>query len=104
MDSGSYEFLSVEVRNGVAIATMTHPDYDHSERREWLQLLTDVAGDEDLRVLIITGWGNPRRGSAPGAFEDFEPFPYYDRAAHSVRAFLDLDKPVIMALDGDPGV
>jgi len=54
---------------------------------------------------VLTGWGHPARGRPPGAFEDFDAFTYYDRARQApVRAFLDLDKPVIMALDGTPGV
>ena len=105
MDPSSYSFLSIEIEGGVATATMTHPDYDHHEREEWPRLIADVAADEDVRVLVLTGWGKPARGRAPGAFEDFDAFTYYDRAVRApIRAFLDLDKPVVMALDGNPGV
>lgn len=106
MDTTSYRFLNVTVsEDGIAVATMTHPDYDHTEREEWPQLIADVDADASVHVLVVTGWGNPRRGLPKGAFEDFDPYLYYNRAARQpVKAFLDLDKPVVMALDGEPGV
>jgi enoyl-CoA hydratase/carnithine racemase len=105
MDLSSFSFLRVEVRDGVAFATMTHPDYDHEEREEWTRLIAGVDEDDDINVLLITGWGNPKRGRKPGDFDDFDAFKYYDRAVKQpVKALLDLDKPVVMAVDGNPGV
>jgi enoyl-CoA hydratase len=105
VDPKSYSFLNIEVRDGIVFATMTHPDYSHDEREEWPRLIADVAADDDARVLVITGWGNPKQGRKPGAFEDFDSFKYYDRARQQpVKALLDLDKPVVMAMDGNPGV
>ena len=84
---------------------MTHPDPDHGERDEWPRLIADVGADDDVRVLVLTGWSTPRRGPRPDDFDDFDAFRYYDRARQApVMALLNLDKPVVVALDGDPGV
>lgn len=104
MRADDYSWLNIELGNGVAVATMSHPDPTAAQREEYDRLLHDVAEDDDVRTLVLTGWSSPRQGPQPGEYEDFTPFSYYDRAGKLVRKFLDLDKPVIMALDGDPGV
>jgi enoyl-CoA hydratase len=105
MDTSGYLFLEVEVRDHVAIATMSHPDYSHAERVDWTRLIDAVKGDDDVRSLVITGWGRPRRGPAPDAFKDFDAFKYYERERlRPVPEFLELDKPVVMAIDGNPDV
>lgn len=104
MKPEDYSFLSIEVDGGVAVATMSHPDPGRDEREEWDRLIADAKSDPEVRTVVITGWSNPPRGPKPGDYEDFTPFGYYDRAGQLVRDFLDLDKPVVMALDGNPGV
>jgi enoyl-CoA hydratase/carnithine racemase len=105
METSGYLFLDVKVHDGVAVATMTHPDFGHDEIVDWTRLINDVKADDEVRALVVTGWGNPKRGPVAGAFEDFDAFKYYERARlQPLGAFIDLDKPVVMALDGDPGV
>ena len=104
MRPDDYTWMTIEIDGGVAVATMSHPDPTKAEREEYDRLIRDVASDDAVRTLVLTGWSNPRQGPQPGEYEDFTPFGYYDRAGKLVRMFLDLDKPVIMALDGDPGV
>lgn len=104
MDPKAYSFLDVEVRDNVAFVTMTHPDYDHQERTEIPRMIADVEGDSEVHVLLFSGWGNPRRGRKPGDFDDFNGYRYWARArAEPVRAFQDLDKPVVMAVEGEVG-
>lgn len=106
--SGRYDgfsFLRIRAEEGLVHAELTHPDYDHDEREEWGRLFAAVADDRDCRVLVLSGWGNPRRGYSPGMFEDFDAFSYYDRARRDpVVAMLELDRPIVVALDGNPGV
>ena len=105
MKTENYLFHDVSVDGGVAVARMRHPDYSHDERVDWDQLIDEVAADPGIHVLVVTGWGNPKQGPAPGLFDDFDAYTYYERARVSpMPAFLALDKPVIMALDGSPGV
>ena len=51
---------------------MSHPDYSHDERDDWTTLVDTVKRDPEVRTLVITGWGNPKRGPVPGMFEDFD--------------------------------
>jgi enoyl-CoA hydratase/carnithine racemase len=105
MQTEGYLFLNVAVEDGVAVATMSHPDFSHDERDDWTTLVDTVKRDPEVRTLVITGWGKPKRGPVPGMFEDFDAYTYYERARlQPLGALLDLDKPVIMALDGAPGV
>jgi enoyl-CoA hydratase len=104
METSRYEFLRVKQSGGIVFAEMSHPNYDRTERAEWPQLINDVADDPTARVLVLTGWGNPPV-DRPKVFANFEPFSYYSRAAREpVPLFLDLDKPVVAALDGSPDV
>ncbi|HWE57174.1 MAG TPA: enoyl-CoA hydratase-related protein [Acidimicrobiales bacterium] len=100
-----FRFLDVTARDGIVHAELTHPDYDHAERLEWGRLFAAVADDPDSRVLVLSGWSNPRRGHPGTMFEDFDAFRYYDRALKDpVIAMLELDTPIVVALDGNPGV
>ena len=100
-----YSLFDVTVDDGICVARLTHPDPDHTERAEWPALIADAGASADVRVLVLTGWSTPRRGRVPGDFDDFDPYMYYDRARRApVTALIDLDKPVVVALDGDPGV
>jgi enoyl-CoA hydratase len=104
MNTSGYKFLRIRMRDGIVFAEMSHPNYDRAERDDWSKLVSSVAGDPHVRVLVLTGWGNPPV-DRPKVFPDFEPFPYYSRAAREpVAMFLDLDKPVVTALDGSPDV
>jgi len=104
VNRSSYSFLDVDVHDGVAFVTMTHPDYDHEEREEIPRVIAEAESDPDVHVLLFTGWGNPRRGRKPDDFDDFNGYRYYARArVQPVLAFQNLDKPVIMAVDGEVG-
>ena len=104
MAKRGYQFLEVSERDGIVFAEMRHPNYNRTERDDWPRLVADVASDPGARVLVLSGWGNPSV-DRPKTFEGFEPFSYYSRAAREpVSLFLDLDKPVVTALDGSPDV
>jgi enoyl-CoA hydratase len=104
VDPSAYRFLRVRLDGGIVFAEMSHPNYDRSERDEWPRLIADVAADPAARVLVLSGWGNPPV-DRPKVFPNFNAFGYYSRAAREpVGAFLDLDKPVVSALDGSPDV
>lgn len=105
MNASDYSFFDIEIRDGIVFAEMTHPDYSPKERPEWPRLIDDVAEDDDVHVLVITGWGNPRTGTHDGSGGGLDPYHRYARAAvEPIKAFLDLNKPVVMAVDGNPGI
>jgi enoyl-CoA hydratase/carnithine racemase len=102
--SSEYSFLTVTEADGIVHASMSHPNYNNVERREWTKLLGEIAADPHSRVLLLSGWGNPPI-ERPKSFQNFEPFAYYSRAAREpVSLFLDFDKPVVTVLEGSPDV
>jgi enoyl-CoA hydratase/carnithine racemase len=104
MTAPGYRFLRVQQRGAIVFAEMSHPNYNRDERDDWRQLLDNVAADDEARVLVIHGWGNPPI-DRPKVFENFAPFEYYSRAAREpVPMMLDFPKPIVTALDGSPDV
>ena len=96
---------------GIALLTLDRPDrlnaFDERMIREIRQVLWDVAFDEAVRVLILTGAG---RGFCSGrdihglAYENALPSPQYRayvRANHEMLDDLEaLEKPVIAMVNG----
>jgi enoyl-CoA hydratase/carnithine racemase len=62
----SYEHLQYEVEGHVGILTLNRPERLNAMNRqlqeELLEAIADVHGDDDVRVLVITG---PGAASAP---------------------------------------
>lgn len=104
MNLSNFEYLRVELRDGIVVAEMPYPNFDRTERLEWSKLVDEVRDSDAARVLLITGWGNPPI-DRPKVFDAFDPFAYYSRAAREpVSMLIELDKPVVVALDGSPDV
>jgi enoyl-CoA hydratase len=105
LDVKSFDFLDIDVRDGVAVVTMNKPDHDNrfdpTEREEFVRLTADAATDDSVRALVLTGAGDVFSLGADHSDDSFDPFVYYDRSQRFLRCFLDLDKPVVMALNGD---
>ncbi len=78
----SYEDLLLEKRDGIATVTLNAPDKLNALtlglRRSLLRIGVELANDDDVRVIIITGAG----------------------ASHGSEAFFKMDKPVIAAVNG----
>ena len=57
-----YESIILEKENGVAVVTLNKPErrnaWSYQMRDEVTHALKDITGDNDIRVLIITGAGN----------------------------------------------
>ena len=107
----AYESLSLERRGSVAVATLERPDklnaLNSSLRRDTLALAAEVAGDDDIRVLVMTGAG---RGFSSGAdLTGGRPELPTDQnsllddlgwVGRQAIAFYRMDKPVIAAVNG----
>ncbi len=102
--SQDYSFLEVETRDGVTVATMNGP----SEQNHWQSdtewelhdLAARTGADDSSRALVLTGAGEYFTSGIGLVVGAFEPFAFYDRARALVNAFFNLDKPVIMAMNG----
>jgi enoyl-CoA hydratase len=107
MRQEDYSYLDVAVRGGVAYVGFGHPEKERSYRRDVIadldRLPRDLAADTEVHVAILTGAGDTfSLGLAPddyaqaGSHRGAE----YDWARADLRAWLDLDKPVIAAING----
>ncbi len=109
-DYSKYEHLRVEVGDGVALLTMDRPDSLNSTNfqlhYELSRIWLDIGQDPAVRVAVITGAGNAF--SAGGDFDMIEEAignpeivgRIMQEASDIVHNMIDLDKPVISAING----
>ena len=106
----SYEHLRVEVADGVALLTMDRPDSLNSTNAqlhyELSRIWPDLGQDPAVRAAVITGAGSAF--SAGGDFDMIEEAignpeavgRMMEEAGAIVHNMIDLDKPVISAING----
>ena len=106
-----YESLSLERQGFVAVATLQRPDklnaLNASLRHDTLSLAAEVAEDDNIRVLVLTGAG---KGFCSGAdLSGVRPEPVTDQntlmddlgwVGRQAIAFYRMNKPVIAAVNG----
>jgi enoyl-CoA hydratase len=111
VDPTSYEFLSIDIgTDGVALVVLDRPEKLNacraSDHRELARVLREIATDDRISVAVFTGRGRAfsvggdytmveETASVPGAR-----LTIMDDARELVHAHLDLDKPVIAAVNG----
>ncbi len=109
----SYEHLRYEVDGHVGILTLNRPDRLNAMNRrmqeELLEAIDDVHGDDEVRVLVVTGAGRgfcsgadvtgpvPAAAAQPSQNEMLDEHGWVGRQA---LALYGLDKPVIAAVNG----
>lgn len=110
MDYNSYERLLIEVKDGVALLTMNRPEVlnatDARMHNELSRIWSDLGKDPEVKAAVITGAGNAF--SAGGDFEMIEKTigdpeeiaNQMQEAGGIVHSMIDLDKPVISAING----
>ena len=110
VDYSKYEHLLVEVKDRIGLITINRPDKLNATnaRLHWelSKIWLDLAEDDDVRVIVITGAG--RAFSAGGDFQVLEEgignadvvarLFKEDRAI--VHNMINIDKPVISAING----
>ena len=105
----TYEDLLLEIEDGIATVTLNAPDKMNALtigiRKSLVQVCDDLAVDDDVRVVIVTGAGrgfcaggdlSGGGGAEPTRQQRIE-FLGPDHAAHTL---FTLDKPVIAAVNG----
>jgi enoyl-CoA hydratase len=112
LDYSSYEFLTIRVIENVARITIDHPERLNSvtsqeEHAEFARSLRQVAEDDDVNAIAITGSGKYFAiGGDSALIEKFHAgdenlkFRLYRETRELVSAHLDLDKPAVVALNG----
>jgi enoyl-CoA hydratase/carnithine racemase len=110
VDYQAYQHLIVEKRDGIALITMNRPEvYNATNARlhyELGRIWLEIGADAEVRVAVITGAGTAF--SAGGDFDLIEGFlgnplavaSTMQEASDIVYNILNLDKPVISAING----
>jgi len=105
-----YTFLRTEVRDSIAFVTIDNPEKmnacSHEDHAEFATILRDVAADDEVKAVVLTGAG---RAFSVGATYDYMKQLTEDRQALAelqtqvrelVRSHIDLEKPVVAAING----
>lgn len=104
MDTEGYSFLKVAVRDGIAFITFNRPDignkWARSEEWEIPKVMADLKAADDVRVIVWTGSGDTFCGGAHHSDDPFNAFDYYNRSVEIFGLFVDMDKPMVMAVNG----
>ena len=110
VDYSTYQHLLVEKKDGVALLTMNRPEVMNATNarlhNELSRIWLDLAADPEVRAAVITGAGNAF--SAGGDFEMIEKSignaeavaATMQEAGDIVHNMINLDKPVISAING----
>jgi len=103
-----YSFLKIEVRDGIGFVTFNRPEQQNQYTRdgiaEFLRLPRDVDEADDIRAVVLTGAGEAfSAGMDPEAAQASvgrDPIGDYELSRKFMRAYVELDKPLIVALNG----
>ena len=109
-DYDRFEFLQVELRDGIAVCTLNRPKAMNAVNRathaELESLFTQLSEDMDVRAVVLTGAG--RAFCAGGdvkemdAAPDDRPAGIFDSGANRlVQKLLSVQQPIIAAVNGD---
>ncbi len=110
VDYSGYQHLIVEKKDGIALLTMNRPEVLNATNarlhNELSRIWLDLGADQEVRVALITGAGNAF--SAGGDFEMIESAMgdaegvarNMQEASDIVHNMINLDKPVISAING----
>ena len=110
VDYSRYKYLAVDVRGAIAFITINRPDRmnacNREDHAEFPRILRDLARDDELKVAVVTGAG---RAFSVGADLDLleymnthpdELTELSNEAREIVNAHIDLEKPIIAAING----
>jgi 2-(1,2-epoxy-1,2-dihydrophenyl)acetyl-CoA isomerase len=111
-----FKAIQLKIENQVAWLVMNRPEMKNAlnaeMREEMFHALADVAANDEVRCLVVTGAGNgfcsgaDLSGSRAASASNEPPHPNAARAAmrqnsqRLIRTFWDLEKPVVAAVNG----
>ncbi|HKA05383.1 MAG TPA: enoyl-CoA hydratase/isomerase family protein [Acidimicrobiales bacterium] len=103
MKTDGYSFLKVEFDDGVAVIRFNRPEngnrWARSDEWELAQVFSDVRSD-DVKAIVLTGSGDTFCGGAHHSDDPFDAFDYYNRSIELFGSVLDLDTPLVVAING----
>lgn len=107
LDPSKYDFFKIDVADGIATVMFNRPDRGNNwalaEEHEFYSLPNDLATDPNIKAMILTGAGDVFSGGAHHSDDPFDAFDYYDRSCRLFGAWMNIDKPVVVAVNGAIG-
>lgn len=104
MKTDHYSFLDVRVQDGIAFVTLNNPDTGNrfalADEWEFNDLTQQLGSDTEVRAVVLTGAGDTFSGGAHHSDDPFDPIGYYNRSIKLFGGFVNLDTPVIVAVNG----
>lgn len=110
-DYDRYRFLTLDNDDGVATITLNRPERRNAAHdpmhRELETIFRDVAEDDDIRAIVLTGAGEAfcAGGDAgsmdSGEFDPTGPAVPFNGVRRLVHHLLDVEQPIIAAVNGD---
>lgn len=109
----SYKHLLIEIENGVAQVTLNRPDHRNAIHRPMIEELRTIwpvlGSDPDVRSILLTGAGKAfcvggdvkQMGDKEGDFGKGAGVADLSHNQKIIHGLLDLDKPVVCAINGD---
>jgi enoyl-CoA hydratase len=96
-------YIRLHVDEGVAHMQFAWPATDNKyltrHEPEILATLDRIGRDDDIRAVLVTGQGDSFGGSPAHEDDPFDAGGWYERAAGIYKAWLDLEKPIVVALN-----
>jgi enoyl-CoA hydratase len=110
-DYSRYQFIDMAMDDGIATMTLNRPERRNAVHdpmhRELEEIFQDIATDDDIRVIVLTGAGEAfcAGGDAEsmdtGEFDPTGPRIPFNGVRRLVNHVLDLEQPIIGAINGD---
>lgn len=104
MQVDKFSFFAVEKEGPIAVVRFNRPENGNrwalADEWEVTQVIHDLAADDDVKVVLLTGSGDTFCGGAHHGDDPFDPAGYYDRSIEVFGTWMDFDKPIVVALNG----
>ncbi|MCU1500867.1 MAG: enoyl-CoA hydratase/isomerase [Ilumatobacteraceae bacterium] len=96
-------FLSIDVVDEIATVTFLKPTWAFAEEWEVDELFEDLRTDTSVKVVVMTGTGDAFCGGAHHSDDPFDAYGYYERSIRLFGGIIEIDKPMVMAVNGKIG-
>lgn len=103
MRTENRSFLSIQVDDGLATVTFNRPTWAYAEEWELDELFDDLRADKEVRAVVMTGTGDAFCGGAHHSDDPFDAYGYYERSVRLFGNIIDIDKPMVIAINGAIG-